>query len=633
MSSTFFGLTIASSGLRAANAALNTTGNNVSNVNTEGYSRQEVQTSAANALRVFATYGCAGAGVETLAIERVRDQFYDNKYWANETKLGEYDAKVYYCKMIEEYFKDDKKTGFKSLFDQIGVTLQEITKNASSTDTKAQFLGAAKALTDYFNNMYGDLQDLQSDVNDEIKIRADQINSIAQDLATVNKQINTIELTGSRANELRDKRDLLLDELSAVVDVQTQELPILDEQGNETAAHRFMVKIAGGQTLVDMDDYRTLICVARSDEEKVNQTDVDGLYDIMWSNGMEFSLYNASMGGELRGLIEMRDGNNGEYFKGQATGVSFYNSVSTVTIKTTESHLQNITKCNLSDTGGVINIGNQLYYYTQWSYGGNGEYTFVIDNKKSDTPLTAAKTWSEVSIGGEVNYQGVPYYLKQMNEWVRDFAKKVNDIFKVGLTAEDPPKKADILFTADYVRQDGQYKQKELDTSTPNGENTGYYNLTAGNVTLLDAVVKNPNLLGTRADIDKDSGVGTTPTTTPPGDGVDEIEGKEQCDQVWAVISMLSDTNQFSFRGRDAGGFLECVLSDATLNASNAETFYATYYSLETNIENQRTSISGVDEDEEAMNLVKYENSYTLASKMINVLTEVYDRLILQTGV
>ncbi len=628
MSSTFFGLTIASSGLRAANAALNTTGNNVSNVNTAGYSRQQVQTEAANALRVFATYGCAGAGVETLAIERVRDEFYDHKYWANETKLGEYDAKLYYCNMIQEYLKDDKKTGFKSLFDQIGVTLQEITKNASSTDTKAQFLGAAKALTDYFNNMYGDLQDLQSDVNDEIKIRADQINSIAQDLATVNKQINTIELTGSRANELRDKRDLLIDELSAVVDVQTQELPILDEQGNETAAHRYMVKIAGGQTLVDMDDYRTLVCVSRTDEEKVNQTDVDGLYDLMWSNGLDFSLYNASMGGELRGLIEMRDGNNGEYFKGTATQISYFHNFSTVTIKTTDSHLQNMTKCNLSDTGGVINVGNQLYYYTDWSYNGNGEYTFTVDNRKSDLPLTAEKTWTEVSVGGEVNYQGVPYYLKQMNEWVRDFAKKVNDIFKVGLTAEDPPQKADILFTADYVRQDGQYTQKELDASTANGENTGYYNLTAGNVTLLDAVVKNPALLGTRKDIDNNQGIGQ-----PGGDGVDEIEGQEQCDQVWAVISMLGDVNQFSFRGRDAGGFLECVLSDAILNASNAETFYATYYSLETNIENQRTSISGVDEDEEAMNLVKYENSYTLASKMINVLTEVYDRLILQTGV
>ena len=579
MGSTFFGLTIASSGLRAANAALNTTGNNISNVQTAGYSRQEVKTEAANALRVFATYGCAGAGVETLAIERVRDLFYDHKYW---------------------------DTGFKTLFNQIGVTLQEITKNASSTDVKAEFLGAAKALTDYFNNLYGDLRDLQSDVNDEIKIRVDQINSIAQDIATVNKQINTIEMTGSKANELRDKRDLLLDELSALVDVQTQELPILDQEGNPTAAHRYMVKIAGGQTLVDMDDYKTLICVARSDEEKVNQSDVDGLYDVMWSNGIPFSLYNASMGGELRGLIEMRDGNNGEYFKGSVSSVSYYKSFSMATIKTTEDHLRNMTKCNLSDTGGVINIGNQLFYYTSWEYNGNGEYTFTIDNQKSDQPLTAAKTWTEATIGGEVNYQGVPYYMKQMNEWVREFTKKVNDIFKEGLTAEDPPKKADILFTADYVRQDGQYRQSELDTSTRNGENTGYYNITAG------------------------TGVGTKP---PEGDGVDEVEGKEQCEQVWAVISMLTDKNQFSFRGRDAGGFLECVLSDATLNTSNAETFYKTYFSLETNIDNQRTSISGVDEDEEAMNLVKYENAYTLASKMINVLTEVYDRLILQTGV
>ena len=628
MASTFFGLTIASSGLRAANAALNTTGNNISNVNTLGYSRQQVNTEAANALRVFATYGCAGAGVETLSIERVRDQFYDFKYWSNETKLGEYDAKLYYCNMIQEYLKDDKKTGFKTLFDNIGATLQEITKNASSTETKAQFLGAAKALTDYFNNMYGDLRDLQSDVNDEIKIRADQINSIAQDLATVNKQINVIEMTGSRANELRDKRDSLIDELSAVVDVQTQELPILDQEGNPTAAHRYMVKIAGGQTLVDMDDYRTLICVARSKEEKVNQSDVDGLYDLQWSDGLKFSLYNASMGGELRGLIEMRDGNNGEYFKGTATNVAFHDSISTVTIKTTESHLQSITKCNLSDTGGVINIGDQLFYYTKWVYNGNGEYTFTIDNKASDMPLTPAKTWTEVSVGGELNYQGVPYYLKQMNEWVREFAQKVNDIFKEGLTAEDPPQKADILFTADYARKSGQYTQQELDFSTPNNENTGYYNLTAGNVTLLDAVVKDPRLLGTRKDIDQDKGIGV-----PGGDGIDEIEGQEQCDQVWAVISMLSDVNQFSFRGRDAGGFLECVLSDATLNVSNAETFYNTYFSLETNIDNQRTSISGVDEDEEAMNLVKYENSYTLASKMIQVLTEVYDRLILQTGV
>ena len=151
------------------------------------------------------------------------------------------------------------------------------------------------------------------------------------------------------------------------------------------------------------------------------------------------------MGGILRGLIEMRDGNNGEYFNGTATNVSYHKHFSTVTIKTTDSHLQNMAKCNLSDTGGVINVGDQLYYYTQWTYKGNGEYSFTIDNEKSDMPLTQSKTGANVSIGAEIHYQGVPYYLKQMNEWVRDFSKKVNDIFKEGLTAEDPPKKADIL--------------------------------------------------------------------------------------------------------------------------------------------------------------------------------------------
>ena len=78
---------------------------------------------------------------------------------------------------------------------------------------------------------------------------------------------------------------------------------------------------------------------------------------------------------------------------------------------------------------------------------------------------------------------------------------------------------------------------------------------------------------------------------------------------------------------------LEMVLSDVALNASNANTFSTTYKGLQTSIDNQRTSISGVDEDEEAVSLVKYQNSYTLASKMIQTLTEIYDRLILETGV
>ena len=224
----------------------------------------------------------------------------------------------------------------------------------------------------------------------------------------------------------------------------------------------------------------------------------------------------------------------------------------------------------------------------------------------------------QATIGNEIKYQGVPYYMQQMNEWVREFSKKVNDIFTEGLTADGED--AGILFTGTYPKNNGQYTEDELNDSAGNGK--GYYYMTAGNMNVLEALMKDASLLGTRGKI----------SDNDPANG-EEVDGVEQCEQVKKVISMMSDKNQFSFRGRDAGGFLECVLSDAALNASNANIFYATYLSLETNIDNQRISISGVDEDEEAVNLVKYQNSYTLASKMISVLTEIYDRLILQTGV
>ena len=75
MASTFGGLNIAGSGLRAANASLNTTANNISNAETEGYSRQNVVQTAAQALRTYTSYGCTGSGVETLGVERQRDDF------------------------------------------------------------------------------------------------------------------------------------------------------------------------------------------------------------------------------------------------------------------------------------------------------------------------------------------------------------------------------------------------------------------------------------------------------------------------------------------------------------------------------------------------------------------------------
>lgn len=601
MPSQFFGLYIAGSGLRASNAALNTTANNISNAQTNGYSRQQVTQQANNALRTFTTYGCAGAGVDTIAIERIRDSFYDVKYWNNNSKYGEFTAKQYYMRTIEDYFNDDGTSGFKSIFNKFSASLQSVTTNASSDTSKAQFIAAAKSLTDYFNNMYGNLQELQKDINLEIKQNVDQINSIAQELATLNKQINVIELSGARANELRDQRELLIDQLSEIVDVDITEMKIQDSSNpeRETGATRYIVKIAGGQVLVDGNDYKNLTYQARDTDQKVNQTDADGLYEIKWENGNEFSLVNASMDGKLKGLVELRDGNNGANFKGKVIEVD--ETGNTIKVQVSDDYLKSMRGCTLSDTGGVINIGNKLCYYSSWEFDGTDTYTFTMNDAVS--PADSDMQGKDVKTESEIKYQGIPYYMEQMNEWIRQFAEAVNNIFTSGVDAND--KKGCILFT-------GISGSGEEYTIADFTDANKYYELTAGNFTINSALIADASQLGTRSSIDV---------------------GVEECGQIEELISLLNSKEKFNFRNGTAGQMLESILSDVALNASDANTFYSIYTGLRNSIDNQRTSISGVDEDEEAVSLVKFQNSYTLASKMIQTLTEVYDQLILRTGV
>lgn len=639
MPSQFFGLNIAYTGLLASNAAMNTTSNNIANVQTEGYSRQQVTQQASNALRVFQTYGCAGAGVETLAIERIRDEFYDGRFWDNNAQLGEYDMKQYYMQQLETYFDDDgKSTGFKTIFDQLMITgMQALLKDPNSATAKSQFVGYAGALTEYFNGMAGNLEKVQKDINQEIKLKVDQINSLAGEIASLNKQINTIELAGTKANELRDRRTLLIDELSKIVDVEVKETPIIDanNENRETGANRYMVKIAGGQMLVDGSDYNGLECVARTSYEKVNQTDIDGLYEVYWADGRKFNLYNASMGGDLAGLIQMRDGNNGENFTGQVTATGTTTTADgkthdTVTVKVTKAYLQDLNKCNLSDQGGIIDLGNQEFYYDSWEYtceydaNGNATYTYTFtlsDSEKNPRGITNDRVGKKAEIGTDLSYQGIPYYMNQMNEWIRTFSQKFNDILTSGYSGNgDPGVK---MFTGNKATSSEQFllddaakrydkQEKKNSKVTVKVNDDSYYRLTAKNFDILDAMEQDPSLMANRKNAS---------------------DGVEQNDLLNDLKNLATDKSKMSFRGCNASEFLQCILSDVALNASRANTFYASFKDISNTIDNQRISISGVDEDEEAVNLVKYQNGYNLASKMIQTLTEIYDRLILETGV
>lgn len=661
MSSTFLGLNTAYTGLQASNAALNTTANNIANVESEGYSRQQVQTQAANPIRSFTTYGCVGAGVDTLAIERVRDIFYDEKFWENNSKLGEYEIKDYYMDIIQKYYKDDDRVkGFNKIFDEFYDALAELAKNPGDVTVRQQAIGYANNLCTYFNEMYTNLQKLQTDINHEMKVNADRISSISQEICALNKQINVIEMnTGAMANELRDQRDLMVDELSKIIDVDVEEIDIIDTNSplRDTGGTRYVVKICG-QTLVDGNSYKTLTCVPRENSENVNQTDVNGLYDIYftgegeWSSqdyrdqGDALNIYGGTTGGKLAGLIQMRDGNNGEQFAGTVAKVETVKQTEAevetvkqmVTVEVSADYLTDLNKLNLSQNGGIITIGDTRYYYKNWTYNyvegenerGTCTFEFELDkekNKGNNVTVFAATQKLSATIGPDIEYQGIPYYLSQMNEWVRMYSTAYNNIMKSGIqdngdaglglfTCENASGKEYTFFDPSSV--DGTDTFSYEKTGTPGNEITvtdhddSYYQLTAGNFKIVDAILKDANKLATRTE---------------------QYTGDDHNDVVKSLIDLRTNTKKMSFRGCCADQYLVCMLGDVALNAQRAETFKDNYEIMGNTIANQRLSVSGVDNDEEAVNLTKFQQGYNMASKMIQVLTEVYDRLILQTGV
>lgn len=636
MPSQFFGLNIAYTGLVASNASLNTTANNISNVEKEGYSRQETVTQSADALRVFAKYGCAGAGVETLAVQRLKDEYYDVRYRNNNSNCGEFDVKSIYMKSIENYFTDDEyTTGFNTLFNNMFSGLEEVMKNAGDTTFKQAFVKDASSLTSYFNSMYDSLQTLQKDTNAEIKATADRINAYASQIATLTKQINVIEIGGGTANELRDERDLIVDKLSELVTVTAQESRVVDDNNpdRETGATNYVVKIAGGDILVKNYDYNELVCTARNANAKVNQTDADGLYDLKWSNGIPFDLNNASMGGKLRGLIDVRDGNNSEYFHGmvanplktidveEADGTKVTHQL--VTVDVDASYLKDINKCTIAESGS-IRLGENQFCYDSFNFcydeaADKYTYEFVIsDGTLNNMAVPNSACGKEASIGLDNGYQGIPYYMAQMSEWIRDFSQNFNEILTQQDSVDEHGNHGINLFVAEDKATNKQLDMTDYSPADFTGSYTissrdnYYYKLTAGSF----AVDKT---------IDMDASYLATHTV--------QSDGQDKYDIVEQLIDLQTNKDKMSFRGCSSSEFLQCVLADVALNANSANVFKAKYEDLGTEINNMRLSVSSVDNDEEAANLVKFQNAYVLASKMMSTFNEIYNRLILETGV
>lgn len=617
MPSTFFGLNIASSAMSAFQTAVNTTANNVANVQTEGYSKQVANREAGGALRVWQRYGTIGTGVITTSITSARSVYYDTKYWENQASLGFYNTKVNFLNQIENYFEDeeDVSQGFTTIFSNLFNQMNELSSNAGDENVRQNVISQAQIFTSYFHDVGEGLNRIQEDCNEQIKVLVDTINSCAEKIAALTKQINSIEIQGGTANELRDQRAMVMDELAEIVPVSAIEAPVANSNYPDmyTGGTTYVVKL-DGQTLVDSYEYRTLSCVAR--ENKINQTDVDGLYNIIWTDTeMNFNATATSMEGSLKGLFEIRDGNNAENFQGRVTesaGMS-------VTIK--PSTMTTVESMSLASSG-TLTIKNKAYNYTSFEAEVNDEgeivsYTFTLE-KGIDADASAGILGRSVSAGTVVDFMGIPYYMAQMSEFIRSFAGRFNAYQQSGEDLNGDPMGSFFIATKfDGTEYDFSDHKVSTDGKTDSANSIitstsdSYYQLTALNFNVADASLRDSAIFSTTASV---SG------------------GKIDAHEIIDKMLCLQEDDKL-FRGGSASGFLKCIISDISIDTSECQIFQTNFTEICDTITNQRLSISGVDEDEEALDIVKFQNAYNLSAKMVQCMSEIYDKLINETGV
>lgn len=681
MASTFLGLTIAASGLSTYQTQINVTGNNLANVDTPGYTRQTVKQTASEALRAYTSYGQIGTGVSANEISQVRNKYYDAKYWSTNTGCGEYNTKSYYMKQLENVFKEDDKTsGYISAFSTFFNSLNEASKRSLDVPTLTQLVNDSQTFADYFNYLSSNLSNIQEDLNEEIKTYTDKINGIAKQIYSLNQQINVSEQAGGNASSLRDQRALLIDELSEIVPVEIKETDIETSFGTKTGATNYSVSILG-QKLVDNDGYKQLECVARTN--RVNQSDVDGLYDLQWEGGNTVNVLSAGSSGILKALYDLRDGNNTNNFSGKIQSVTSVNANNTQ-VKISSSTFSNLDQLTLNEKG-TIKLGSKEFSYDSFSATYNAvskEYEYTFNITSNNASVTSALVGTSASIGDSVNYCGIPYYMSQINEFTRSFAKAVNDILVTGFNAAGEV--GGILYTGtsaagteyDFavsgaissITHAGGNSQVSVaadngETAIPqasgslfiNGVKYEYdsytYNSTTNVYTYQIKGSVDTGLVGKNADnysLVRDSGsdsyyfltaanlkVSSVMIKNPSalGTTTDRNNNTDAGDVLARLYKIQEDTDELSFRGGSASQFLVCMTSDSSVDGQTATTFSKKYSSLLETIKNQRLSVSGVDGDEETISLVKFQNAYDMSCKLVSVLQQMYDKLINETGV
>lgn len=317
MVSTFHGLETARRGMLTQQGALYTTGHNIANANTPGYTRQRVnftQTTpypspGLNAERIP---GQIGSGVEAGTVQRVRESFLDMQFRGEQTKTSYWDTRASALGKMEEIMNEPSDTGLANTMNQFWQSLQDLSANPEDLGARSVVRQRGQAVADTFSYLSNSLKEIQDDFGSQISVDIKAINSISEQISKINKQISEIEPVGYLPNDLYDERDRLIDQLASYVDIKVHPPKSSGGDSLPIAEGILDISIVGANgaemKLISGSTYNRLSVTPAvdSDDDKINDMPTGPITGLVFvdENGAQTNTVPFIPSGELKGLID-----------------------------------------------------------------------------------------------------------------------------------------------------------------------------------------------------------------------------------------------------------------------------------------------------------------------------------------
>ncbi|MFP1917331.1 flagellar hook-associated protein FlgK [Lonsdalea quercina] len=541
-------INIASSGLKAANVALSTSSNNISNVYTEGYSKQSV--SLAQNAGTQKPYGTVGNGVSIVSVDRAYDSLVTSQLRAASSNYASTSAYSDQVSQIDNLLSDSDNS-LSTLMSSFFSSLQSLSTNASDSSARQTVISSAQSMVTQFKSTDKYLQDMDSSINSELKTSVSQINTYSKQIADLNEKIVQLGSGSSSANALLDQRDQLITEMSQFVGVTTT-----------TQDSMVSVSLANGMTLVQGDKSYDLVTVTSPDDP----SRVEVAYDNGISDPIQLSadsLESGSVSGLLTFRTETLDSARNQLGLMALTLANSFNT----------QHKEGV------DLNG--DVGTDFFSFTQPS---------VVSNTNNSGSAALTATYSDTTA-----VKASDYTLKYTNgAWA-------------------------VTRNSDGASVD--YTSGTDDSGNPTLSFDGVQVAVSGTATSGDKFT-----LNTTSEVISNMSVAITDTAKIAAALNDDSSGESDNRNAAALLALQS-SNQVNGNSTFSEAYASLV-SEIGVKTQSAETTATTQSSIVDQLTEKQQSISGVNLDEEYVDLQRYQEYYTANAKILSTAGSIFDSLL-----